>query len=228
MHRGYEGGYDGSWHTTNYTAERHGHAAVRSRDEGLALAADCRRHGLKRAHAASCVPSTTFDHDSESGLAIDSVSRAGIVDNGSAPIEHGGGARYGVSLTWQWWPMTQAREDRRDPSLGFIPRLRESGTQFPGQTAQSFQRPSRRGREEPDRWGPGYSKGKGGRGSWHVVTLQGSTNNPECYCTTLPTSIYKISAASPLQDCIKEGATEYKHISWLKHTKYYYSASKER
>jgi hypothetical protein len=41
----------------------------------------------------------------------------------------------------------------------------------------------------------------------------GSTNNPECYCTTLPTSIYKISAASPLQDCIKEGATEYKHIS---------------
>jgi hypothetical protein len=41
----------------------------------------------------------------------------------------------------------------------------------------------------------------------------GSTNNPVCYCTTLPTSIYKISAASPLQDCIKEGATEYKHIS---------------
>ena len=46
-----------------------------------------------------------------------------------------------------------------------------------------------------------------------TVTLHGSTNNPECYCTTLPTSIYKISAASPLQDCIKEGATEYKHIS---------------
>jgi hypothetical protein len=41
----------------------------------------------------------------------------------------------------------------------------------------------------------------------------GSTNNPVCYCTTLPTSIYKISAASLLQVCIKEGATEYKHIS---------------
>jgi hypothetical protein len=40
----------------------------------------------------------------------------------------------------------------------------------------------------------------------------GSTNHPVCYCTTLPTSIHKISAASPLQDCIKEGATEYKHI----------------
>jgi hypothetical protein len=38
MHRGYEGGYEGG-----YDAERHGHAAVRSRDEGLAPVADCRR-----------------------------------------------------------------------------------------------------------------------------------------------------------------------------------------
>jgi hypothetical protein len=50
-------------------------------------------------------------------------------------------------------------------------------------------------------------------GSAADCNTPGSTNTPECYETTLLTSIYKISAASPLQNCINEGATVYKHIN---------------
>jgi hypothetical protein len=47
-----------------------------------------------------------------------------------------------------------------------------------------------------------------------------STNTPECYWTTHLTSIYKISAASPLKDCINEGQQCINIYHDKKHTKH--------
>jgi hypothetical protein len=67
-----------------------------------------------------------------------------------------------------------------------------------------------------DRAAEGASPWTQATGRAQGCNIPESTNTPECYWTTLLTSVYKISTASPLQNSIKEGATVYKHVSWQK------------